>query len=69
MENLASEELSEDEFHDRIVKYESETGAIKGPECIKGFSTALFKRREKCKPHRKALQMLKLCRDEGTFTL
>jgi hypothetical protein len=69
MEIPASDDLSEEEFQERILKYQDDRGAIKGPECMKGFSSALFKRREKCVPHRRALQMLKSCRDEATLAM
>ena len=67
MECQQAEDLSEEEFRERLLRYENNVGSIKDHECVKGFSRALFKRREKSIPHRKALQMLKLCKDERIF--
>lgn len=64
-----TDELSEDEFDERLSKYAGDSGGIRGPENVKGFSTALFKRKQKHVPSKKALRMLKITRDPEIFQM
>ena len=64
-----SDDLSEDEFNDRLIKFAGETGCLKSADVVKGFSTALFKRTEKSIPSKRALQMLKCTKVPEIFFL